>query len=124
MHNHNAVRDCAYDFQIMCDEQEGDVQPFLKIKQHAQNFGLHHLIKRRGHLVTDDQFGFRRKRPRNGNSLPLSAGQLRGISVHKACIHFNHLQQLETAFFLRPAPEVVVKCQRSPQNLANLMPRV
>ena len=75
VHHGHPVRQVAHQPQVVRHEQDGQVQPFLKLQQQVDHLSLHRHVKGRDQLVGDQALGFQRQRPRDADTLPLPAGK-------------------------------------------------
>src|ERR1700738_595827 len=82
IHDRDAMRHVLYDSEIMTDEQEGETKIELQILQQVHDLRLDGYIERRNRLVAHDQVRLGGKRPRNPDTLALSAGELMRPSIH------------------------------------------
>ena len=79
----------AHHFQIMADEQIGQPVFLLQIAQQSHDLNLYSHIKGAGRLVQHHEFGPQDHRPRNRNTLPLTARKLMWIPIHCGRIKTN-----------------------------------
>ncbi|MNE94810.1 hypothetical protein D3C80_1928210 [compost metagenome] len=65
----------------MADENIGETELFLQIRQQVQNLRLHGQIERGNRLVENEQLRVEHQRTRNGNTLALATGEHMRIAV-------------------------------------------
>src|SRR4051812_38472765 len=79
------------------DEEVGEAQALLKVEQEIQHRRLHRNVERRYRLVADQDLGLHRQRPRDGDALPLTAGELVRITLHRLRRQADALEELARA---------------------------
>ncbi len=99
VHDRYAVTDMFHHTQIMGYEEIGQPELILQILEQINHLGLYWNIQRGHGLIADDQFGIKRQRSGDPDSLPLAAGELVGIATHVLFSQPDHPQQLEYPFF-------------------------
>ena len=75
LHDDDAVAQRAHDFQIMRYEQVGQPALTLQLAQQLDDLRLHRQVQRRGRLVEQDEFRFKRDGAGDGEALALAAGE-------------------------------------------------
>ncbi len=73
-HDHNLITDRPHGREVMGYEHVGQAQVVLQLRKKFQNTLRHQLIKRGGHLITDDELRLGGQGASNANAL-LSARQ-------------------------------------------------
>ena len=109
LHHHHLVGDGAHRRQVMGDQHVGQFHFFLQASQKFQDAFGHQLVERRGHLVADDEFRFRRQRAGDSDPLFLATGELRGQAVDIFLrVHLDQLEKLfhSAAFFGALEPQI------------------
>jgi len=81
----------------MRDKQIRQTELVLQVRQEIDDLSLDRDIKRRNGLVGYDQFGLQGQRPRDTDSLPLSAAELMRITAHHGRIQTHRLQEIRNA---------------------------
>ena len=81
VHNAHRVRDMLDDRQVVRDEQVGQLVLLLQFLQQVDDLRLDRHVERRDRLVADDEFGVERQRPRDADTLSLTARELVRIAV-------------------------------------------
>ena len=82
IHHGDPVADVLDHGQIMRDEEIREAELALQIDQKVDDLRLHGDVERRDRLVANDQLRPRRQRPRDAETLPLSAGEFVRVLGH------------------------------------------
>ena len=92
IHDRYAMGHVLDDGEIMADEQEGEAEIELQILQQVHDLRLDGYIERRNRLVAHDQVRLGSKRPRDPDTLALSAGELMRPSIRwrRVAAHLVH----------------------------------
>ena len=75
IHHADAARHVADHGEVVADEQIGQAELVLQVAHQIEDLRLHGDVERRGRLVADDEFGFRRQRAGDRDALALAAGK-------------------------------------------------
>ena len=87
VHHRNAVGDVLDDVQVVGDEQVGQAQALLQVRQQVDDLGLDGHVQGRDGLVADDKLRLDGQGPGNADALALAAGKLVGKRL--ACSRFR-----------------------------------
>ena len=79
--NADAVAEIAHHGKIMRDEEERKAVLILQVAEQVHDLRLNGHVQRRDRLVCHKKLRLHAKRPRDGDSLPLAAGELGGVFV-------------------------------------------
>ena len=96
----HAVADGVDDLHLVRDDNDRDAKLAVDLRQKLQDLAGRGGVERRGRLVTEQIPRACRKRPRDGNALLLTAGELRGVCA-RAPVKADELQKLHRALFCR-----------------------
>ncbi len=94
LHHHDVVADLRRNTQIVSDEQNRDAETLLHLVQQIEHLRLHRDVESGHRLVGHQHVRVHRQRTRNGDPLPLSAGELMRITRHGIGRQIDQLQQL------------------------------
>ena len=86
IHHGNAVRDVVDDAEVVRNKNHGEAEVLLKLFDEIENLRLDRDIQRGDWFIRDDELGFRRQRPGDGNALTLATRKLVRIFPHHPCI--------------------------------------
>ena len=78
----------------MRNEQVGQSKLLLEISQQIDDLRLDRDVQRGDRFVCNNKFWFKRQRPRDTDSLPLSAAELVRIPVHHGGIQAHNIQKV------------------------------
>ena len=78
----HVIGERPHHFQIVADEQVGEIVPPLQLAQEIDDLRLHRHVERARRLVEHDEFGLEHQRPGDGDALPLAARELVRIALH------------------------------------------
>jgi len=81
VHHHDAIGDFQRFVLIVGDEHAGHVQFVVQPPEPTAQVLAHACIERAERLVEQQYLGIDRQSPRQGNALPLTAGQLRRVTI-------------------------------------------
>ena len=84
--------------EIVRDEQIREAELALQIDQQVDDLCLHRDVERRDRLVADDQFRPRRQRPRDAETLALSAGEFVRVLGHLVGAQADPLEERKHPF--------------------------
>ena len=79
--NAHAVTEIAHHGKIMRDEEERKAVLILQMAEQVHDLRLNGNVQRRDRLVCHKKLRLHAKRPRDGDSLPMAAGELGGVFV-------------------------------------------
>jgi len=82
-HHRDAVADLGCDPQIVGDEEHREVELAAYLVEQLEHLVLYRDIQRRDRLVADQDFRLHRQRSRDADALPLPAGELVRVAVHR-----------------------------------------
>ncbi len=94
VHHCDPVAQVPHDGQVVGDEQQREAELAAQVLQQVQDRGLHADVESRHRLVGDEQLGPQRERPRDRDPLPLAAGELPRIGVHRVLAQPDEAEQL------------------------------
>src|ERR1700733_14143339 len=83
--------------EVVADEEIGKAELVLQVAHQIEDLRLDRHIERRGRLVPDDEFGFRRQRARNRDTLSLAAGKFVRVLPTIVGVETDQAEQLADA---------------------------
>ncbi len=78
IHDRDAVGNLVNQGEVVGDDEIGDAAFALNVAQKVDDLRLNGDVERGDGFVGNQHVGLERQRPRNGDTLPLAAGELRG----------------------------------------------
>ena len=81
LHHHHAVRHRAHDREVVADEDVAEAVLPLQLGQQREHLLLHRDVERRGRLVEHQHLGLHDQGARDGDALPLAAGEFVRIAL-------------------------------------------
>src|SRR5690554_6273575 len=78
-HDRDRVGDHAHDREVVRDEEIGEPELRLQLREQVEDLRLHEHVERRDGLIEDDYLGLERERPRDRDTLPLASRELVGV---------------------------------------------
>src|SRR5712691_5780753 len=124
IHDRDRVGDVPDYREIVRDEDVGEPQPPLQVAQEIEHLRADGDVERRYRLVADDELRLDRKRARDGDALPLTAGEFVRIAARRARLEADELQQLRDPLAAARARNDVVERERLGQDLADGQARI
>ncbi len=83
--------------EVVADEEIGEAELVLQVAHQIEDLRLYGNVQRRRRLIADDEFGFRRQRPRDSDPLPLAAGKFVGVLPAIVRVQADKAQQFADA---------------------------
>ncbi len=124
VHDRHPVAQVPDDGQVVRDEQQRQAQLGAQVLQQVQDGGLDADVQGRDRLVRDQQFGPQRQRPGDRDELPLAAGELPGIGVHRLLVEADQAKQFPRVGGYLRAGHDVMHAQQLVQHAADCHPGV
>ena len=124
IHDRDTRRDVLDDGEIVRDEEIGEATIALEILQEIDHLRLNRNVECRYRLVTDDQLGLHRERPRDADALPLAARELVRVARRILGPEPDFVEELPNAFVRLGAGGELVDRQAFPDDRADRHPRI
>ena len=119
VHDGDPVGQKADDREVVRDQQDGEAQTVSQVVEQLQDGRLHRHVEGRDGLVGDEQAWLDGQRPRDGDPLPLSTGELVGVAVEGLGRHADEAHQLAAAGFDLVSRHEPVHAQQFGQDVAH-----
>ena len=97
LHDHDVVRDLPHDRQVVGDEEVGQVQLSLKLRQQSQDLRLDEHVEGGDRLIQHNDLGPQGQSPGDGHALALAPGELIGVAPHGRAGQGDHVEKLGDA---------------------------
>ena len=124
VHDRDPVADVAHHAQVVRDEQVGQPELLLQLREQVDDLGLDRDIQRRDRLVGRDELRLDGQGPRDAGALPLAAAELVRVAPHRILRQADHLDQLVHAPGALRALGQAVHAQGLGQHGADGHPRI
>ena len=97
MQNHHAIADMPHHREVVRDEQIRQAKAFPQVDHQVHDLRLDVDVQRGDRLVGDDEVGLHRQSARDGNPLPLPAGEFVRIAADRRRAETDQAEQLTHA---------------------------
>jgi hypothetical protein len=124
VHHGHTIADILDHPQVVCDKKKCQVEFLLEILEKVEDLGLDRHIEGAHRLIGDDEFGANGERPRYPDPLPLSPGELMGVTVHVFVRDAHPIEQLRHPQFYRVSPGQFMDLDRFTYHAPHREPRV